>query len=458
MAEIVRDGFIGTPGGRLDTLDPRWARQTGITGAMSYAADGASVYTTTTATAAYYRSDVVPPSADYFVSADITMDEWRASRAAGVIARALSAAITHYQVRYLTGSTSGGTWQLRRIVNNTASTLASVAGTFDAGQTKNVKLGTSGANVSVYLDNNPVPLLGPVSSTLTDAGYAGIIGGSGTGADFRIDNFVVDDGVVASGSTTTVTPAKASLSVSGFAPTVGRTANQSVSPTPAAISVQGFAPVIARSANQSVAPGPVSLTVRGYAPSVTQSAGGSVSPAAAALAVRGFTPTIGQTTTRMLTPAPAALQVRGFAPTISQPGQSTGTPPESSSSGGGGAYGGSGSVREVRAFADLLDRAERPTKNERKRRKRAIEAAVLDLLPDEPAAEKAAPVIAQMVERELPAAVWAPVRAMQPVTQPRTLPAAVVEDVRAKVAEWLAEQERIALLEDDFETELLLMG
>jgi hypothetical protein len=116
--------------------------------------------------------------------------------------------------------------------------------------------------------------------------------------------------------------------------------------------------------------------------------------------------------------------------------------------------GGAGSVREVRAFADELDRARKPTKGEKKRRKQAIEAAVLELLPDEPVAVQVAPVIAQIVARELPPATWAPVHGPRPVI----LPPAVVADVRARVAAWLAEQQFLAELEDEFETELLLLG
>jgi hypothetical protein len=121
---------------------------------------------------------------------------------------------------------------------------------------------------------------------------------------------------------------------------------------------------------------------------------------------------------------------------------------------GSGGGGGAGSVREVRDFAAQLDRARKPTKGEKKRRKLAIESAVLELLPDEPAAERVAPVLAQIVARELPPATWAPVYGPRPAT----LPPAVVADVRARVAEWLAHQRLLAELEDEFETELLLLG
>lgn len=121
---------------------------------------------------------------------------------------------------------------------------------------------------------------------------------------------------------------------------------------------------------------------------------------------------------------------------------------------------GAGSWGEVRKYADLLDRADKPTKAQKKRRCQIIEAAVLELLPDEPAAERAAPIIAQLVARDQVRAMatWAPQRVLTPVTrQPVAMPAAVEEDMRARVQEWIAHQEMLAALEDEFETELLLL-
>lgn len=132
------------------------------------------------------------------------------------------------------------------------------------------------------------------------------------------------------------------------------------------------------------------------------------------------------------------------APVVVQPPAPTPAPV-----GGGG---GAGSVRNVRAFADELDKASKPSRAQKKRRKQAIETAVLELLPDEPVAVRVAPIIAQVIARELPA-TWAPVRAMQPIT----LPPDVMDAVRERVNLWLLQQ-MMAELEDEFDTELLLMG
>lgn len=118
----------------------------------------------------------------------------------------------------------------------------------------------------------------------------------------------------------------------------------------------------------------------------------------------------------------------------------------------GGGGGGAGSMRDVRAFADELDREHKPTKAQKKRRKLAVEAAVIELLPDEPAAALAVPYITQLITRSLPPATW------QPVYGPReiVLPPAAVAEVRAKVEEWRAMQALLADIEDELETELLL--
>jgi len=203
MTEFARDPLNGTPGDDLASNSP-WVRQPGISGALIFAPDGASACTTaTTNTAAYYRSDAAPPTPDYFVSADIEMlDSLINASAVGVIGRASPSAITHYQARFLASSVApNGTWQLRRIVNNVASTLASVAGSYVAGQKINVKMGMAGNAVSLYLDSSPEPLLGPVNgSTIVAAGFPGLLGSNVTGTRVRIDNFVADDGQVASGA------------------------------------------------------------------------------------------------------------------------------------------------------------------------------------------------------------------------------------------------------------------
>ncbi len=124
--------------------------------------------------------------------------------------------------------------------------------------------------------------------------------------------------------------------------------------------------------------------------------------------------------------------------------------------GGGGGVGGSGNVRDVRRFADLLDKA-RPTKTAKKRLRRVLEEEALELLPDEPEAIKAASIIAQVVaKKEIQAIERRPVTAAPLAALPFD-PSAMI---RQLVEEWLQDEAiRLELeAEDEYEVELLLMG
>lgn len=122
--------------------------------------------------------------------------------------------------------------------------------------------------------------------------------------------------------------------------------------------------------------------------------------------------------------------------------------------GGGGVSGGSGSPREVRAFADLLTKA-RPTKAAKKRLRRVLETEALELLPDEPEAIKAASIIAQVVaKKEVQAIERRPVTA-EPFAALPFDPSAMI---RQMVEEWLANEAIRQELEDEDEIEMLLRG
>lgn len=125
--------------------------------------------------------------------------------------------------------------------------------------------------------------------------------------------------------------------------------------------------------------------------------------------------------------------------------------------GGGGGVSG-GSLRDIRAYADLLDKA-RPTKAAKKRRRKELVAAALELLPDEPAAIAVAEVIAKAIVRKETAVIerWTPPRALMPVSEPAPAfdPA---EALRQMVEEWLADEAMRRELEDEEEIEMLLLG
>jgi hypothetical protein len=128
-------------------------------------------------------------------------------------------------------------------------------------------------------------------------------------------------------------------------------------------------------------------------------------------------------------------------------------PPPAVTPGGGGGVGGSGNVREVRAFADLLDKA-RPTKAAKKRLRRVLEVEALELLPDEPEAIKAASIIAQVVaKKELQAIERRPADAA-PL---KALPFDPSEMIARMVAEWMENEAIQRELDDEYEAEMLLM-
>jgi len=418
---FLNETFTGTAGTRLEVYNESWVKMTSLVDSATIASGGERARSN--GTAGYYRIDAPAPSADYSVSADIFVSS--VAGYGGPCGRVSSTAQTFYQVRYLANTGL----QLVRYLNGGVTTLATFNYAAVAGETLKVRLEMIGSALKVYFNGGATPVISVTDTNITQPGYIGVRWQNAASGQIQIDNLIGSTPDEA-GATTTVSPTAAALVVAGYAPSIAQTANQDVSPAPAALVVTGYAPTVAQTSSSAISPAPAALVVQGYAPTISQTQRLTVSPAPAGLVVQGWAPTITQTGTQPLpdvTPAPA------------------------------GRGGGGGSVREVRAFADELDRARRPTKAEKKRRRQAIEAAVLELLPDVPAAERAAPVIAQMVARELPPATWAPIRGPRPVV----LPPAVVDDVHARVAAWLAEQAHQALLadlEDDFEVELLLLG
>lgn len=293
MSQIGSDGFTGVPGDSLPTYNKAWVSVVGLTGVMVITASGDKTsLSTSSGTAAYYRSDITPPSPDYSVSADITFASLVVNGpAVGVIARAVESASTHYEARYLSSGSGNGSWQVRRLLAGTATTLSTASGSHQAGETKRVKFDLASSDLKLYVNGDPTPVIATSDSSITAAGRAGIRNFNGSSSRYQLGNFSVDT-ADAAGQTTTVTPAPAAVRVTGLAPTISRTANQAFSPAAAVLKAQGYAPAITRSANQQVAPAPAVLTVRGFAPTVVRTGTQAVIPDAARLLLRGFAPVI----------------------------------------------------------------------------------------------------------------------------------------------------------------------
>lgn len=97
------------------------------------------------------------------------------------------------------------------------------------------------------------------------------------------------------GSNTQVTVGVGNLTLTGYAPSIAQSANQSVLPLSGSLSLTGYAPSIAQSANQAVSPSVGSLTITGYAPSVVQAGGSiSVTPDTGFLTITGYAPDVVQ--------------------------------------------------------------------------------------------------------------------------------------------------------------------
>lgn len=107
-----------------------------------------------------------------------------------------------------------------------------------------------------------------------------------------------------------VTPTTASLTLATFAPTVTATANQLVTPTTASLALSTYAPTV--SAPRTVTPSTGSLTLTTYAPTVQVDT--AVTPSTASLTLTGYAPSIA--TPVSVTPATASLTLTGYAPTV----------------------------------------------------------------------------------------------------------------------------------------------
>ena len=117
----------------------------------------------------------------------------------------------------------------------------------------------------------------------------------------------------------TVTVPVASLTLTGFAPTVTVSDHQSVTVPVASLSLTGFAPIVTATANVSIEIPVASLALAGFAPTVTATANVSIEVPVASLTLAGFAPTVTATGDVSITVPVASLALAGFAPTVQTP-------------------------------------------------------------------------------------------------------------------------------------------
>jgi len=119
------------------------------------------------------------------------------------------------------------------------------------------------------------------------------------------------------GTDTPVNPAVGSIAITGYAPAVAQTANQSIAPNVGNIVITGYAPTISQP--QAVNPAVGSLAITGYAPTVTQNVDFPVNPGVGTIAITGYAPTVSQTANQSILPAVGNVAITGYAPAVSQP-------------------------------------------------------------------------------------------------------------------------------------------
>lgn len=122
----------------------------------------------------------------------------------------------------------------------------------------------------------------------------------------------------ASGGGTSLTPGAGSVTLTGPAPTVARTANQALTAGAGSLALTGPAPTVARTANQALTAGVGALTLTGFAPTVSQAAGTSLTPGAGALTLTGSAPTVTRTANQALIAAVGTLTLTGPVPTVAR--------------------------------------------------------------------------------------------------------------------------------------------
>lgn len=194
--ERLRETFNGTPGDTLTAYNGNWVMVAGTTGVMVINANGASANTNSSAgTSVYVRQDIALADPNYSVSKDLTMvGQVVNGPAAGVIGWGSVDANTHYEARFLSVGTGGGSWQIRRIISGTASTLATVtASAYASGQVFNLKLARKDNTLSFYLDKAAEPLLTATDSMIPGPGLPGLRQFNAISSRFRVTNFVAED-------------------------------------------------------------------------------------------------------------------------------------------------------------------------------------------------------------------------------------------------------------------------
>lgn len=164
--------FNGTPGDALPTYNAGWARLSGDTGTLVIT-DVGRVRRGTNASAQYTWSTDLPPSADYWVQADVKIISTTKTERIGIIGRASNSARTFYMLRISTNGSSTAAIQLWKAVGATFTQLGSdYSVTLTGLPTYTLRLEMIGTAIKGYV--NGVERISVTDTAITTAGRIGL--------------------------------------------------------------------------------------------------------------------------------------------------------------------------------------------------------------------------------------------------------------------------------------------
>jgi hypothetical protein len=118
----------------------------------------------------------------------------------------------------------------------------------------------------------------------------------------------------AAGGAANVTPGKATVTITAFAPTVTVSNNVVVTPGKSTVTITSFAPTVLTP--RTVTPGTATATITAFAPTVTTSNNIVITPGKATVTITAFAPTVTTSNNIVITPGKATVGITSFAPAV----------------------------------------------------------------------------------------------------------------------------------------------
>jgi chitodextrinase len=133
------------------------------------------------------HNSTVINSANYDVSADITVNQTGWGNKAGVRGRSGAGNLANAYEAYYNEST--GSWRLDKWVGFAVTNIGSFVQSFPLGTTKNLKLSMQGSTITVYIDG--IARITVTDNSISSAGSAGVYISGGIHDGMLLDNFIV---------------------------------------------------------------------------------------------------------------------------------------------------------------------------------------------------------------------------------------------------------------------------